>query len=112
MWFSSGGLAVVAVINFTLLLFPLKVAAGVAPNVTQLPQQQETYIDFPLLFEATIDDLQNGLEQMHFTSVDLVKVRREKKETRAIFPGENKLQTDNSMQHRHIQRASGKSTPT
>lgn len=31
---------------------------------------------FPDLYEASVEDLQSGLEAGHFTSVDLVKVNR------------------------------------
>ncbi len=54
---------------FSLALALLWAACGVKESMAA------SAVTFPDLYEASISELQQGLEKGHFTSVDLVKVR-------------------------------------
>ncbi len=63
--------------QFRWFIFPMLFVFGTLtlPDLFSLSHRQRVTSKFPDLYEASIADLQKGLEDGDFTSVDLVKVR-------------------------------------
>ena len=60
-----------------LSLFSILLLACQAPFIhgASLVEAHKPTVNFPDLYEASLVELQNGLQKRQFTSVDLVKVR-------------------------------------
>ena len=65
-WWLSAFLAVFAC---------LQIARGITTTGDTTAEQNEHQVQFPDLYEASVLELQQGLDGGHFSSVDLVKVR-------------------------------------
>jgi amidase len=53
----------------------LQIARGITTTGDTTAEQNEPQVRFPDLYEASVLELQHGLDAGHFSSVDLVKVR-------------------------------------
>jgi len=53
----------------------LQIAKGVTTTGDSATEQHKPQVEFPDLYEASVLELQQGLDAGHFSSVDLVKVR-------------------------------------
>jgi len=53
----------------------LQIARGVTTTGDSTVEQHQPQVQFPDLYEASVLELQQGLDAGHFSSVDLVKVR-------------------------------------
>jgi len=58
----------------------LQIARGVTATRDSATEQHEPPVQFPDLYEASVLELQEGLDAGHFSSVDLVKVRDPQKQ--------------------------------